>query len=732
MSKAQSNSRVLSPINTDHAALDDLRAGLRPKVVRHQHETVQRQVWLEAMINHVPDYIYAKDLQGRFIFANAAVVSNNGFDSLEAMVGLSDGDIHGEDLAREIEEIESAVIRSGMPDLGIAEYAMRGGPDRWLMMSRVPLRDPHGQIIGVVGASRDISDQKASERMMQAQTRILQRILERVPIADLIRDVGEALQSLSEDIDVLLVHDAGNGHLSISAREASSWQPLINQSVTTCLRDLLPILRSDAQTDGTFVAEIRAADRTLHGVIGVKRRPHRWNLAINQFCLAVARLVGISIDREDAEHRVLLLANTDHLTGLPNRAALDRYLNRMMADTRSTSFALAFIDLDNFKMVNDSLGHGAGDDLLRLIADRLKKTAGPTSYVARLGGDEFVLVMPDCARPQDRIEKVCRAVQAPILLNGVELHVTCSAGLSLFPSDGRTIDALFSKADMAMYRAKDAGRNTFRHFSPEMADIAASKLQRFEELRRAIVADQFVLHYQPQCELASGVTTGAEALIRWKHPTKGMLPPSKFIALAEETGLIAELGELVLWKACRQAKAWQDAGNTAIRMGVNVSARQFENPDLPAIIAEILAETKLSAEYLEIEITESVVMRDDERSIARMKQLSDLGISIALDDFGTGYSSLSNLKRFPISRLKIDQSFIADVTDDSDSAAITAAIIALSKQMALQTIAEGVETQAQASFLRAAACEEAQGYHFGRPVPASQFLHQVDCSKTTD
>jgi diguanylate cyclase (GGDEF)-like protein/PAS domain S-box-containing protein len=725
MSKTHLGTRDLSSIAIRRAPADYPRPSLNPTSPYYQPATAQQQVWLEAMVNHVPDYLYAKDLKGRFIFANAAVVANNGFGNLEAMIGLTDADIHGDETARAIEEVESAVMRSGEPDLGIAEYAMRGGPDRWLMMSRVPLRDERGDIIGVVGASKDISDQKASERLMRAQAAILQKILERVPIPELLVEIGRALRTLSEDIDVAILHRSGDGRFVIDAGANSPWLSLINALVVAGNDEVLCGIQAALRLDGTFVAEIRSAERILHGLIVVRRRPHRWNDTINEFCLAVARLVGISIDRENSERRVHLLANTDHLTGLPNRAALERRLQHMMGQMPATTFALAFIDLDNFKMINDSLGHGAGDVLLKLVAERLVATAGPDGYVARLGGDEFVLVHADWGTSEHRLREVCRAIQAPIQVDGVELHVTCSAGLSQYPRDGETIDALFSRADMAMYRAKDEGRNTVRRFLPEMAELAVSKLQRSEELRRAIAADQFVLHFQPQRHLASGMTTGVEALVRWLHPKDGLLAPSQFIGLAEETGLIAELGELVLWKACRQAKAWQDEGKAAIRMGVNVSAIQFESPHLPEMIAEVLAETKLSAQYLELEITESMVMRDNEGSIARMKELADLGISIALDDFGTGYSSLSNLKRFPISRLKIDRSFISDVTDDSDSAAITSAIIALARQMSLQTIAEGVETEAQVSFLRTAACDEAQGYHFGRPMPAHQFPHQL-------
>lgn len=716
MSKAQSKLARLSTVDPARDHREDVANSPRKIELSPIGE---RYAWLEAMINHVPDYIYAKDLMGRFIFANGSVVSNNGFEHLEAMLGLTDADIHGCALAKEIFDVERHVMETGTAHLGVEEQAMRGGPDRWLMMSRVPLRDAEGQIIGVVGTSRDISDRKASERMVQAQTWILQKILERATLFELQSELRDALQSLSENIDVAIFRKVGDETFVVDAGEHSSWT-FAGRRFLSSDADLFSALQLMTRGHDAFIAEIRSADHDLHGLIAVRREPHRWNKAINDFCLGIARLLGISIDQEKAEQQIHRLANTDHLTGLPNRAALDRHLSAMIAQgrLREANFSLGFIDLDNFKLINDSLGHGTGDALLQAIAQKLTEITGPDGYVARLGGDEFVVILHGHADIENRMQVICQNLRKPFSINGVALQVTCSAGLSQYPVDGKTIDELCAKADMAMYQAKAAGRNGVKLFSHQMAATVNEKLTRTAALRNAIGADQLVLHFQPQYELATGKITGVEALVRWHHPDHGLLSPAEFIPLAEETGLIGELGEIVLAKACAQAKLWQSEGFAPFRMGVNVSARQFEDPRFASTVAQILSATDLDPGWLEIEITESMVMRDDESSILHMKELALLGVSIALDDFGTGYSSLSSLKRFPITRLKIDRSFVVDLPNDAESAAITSAIVAMASQMGLRTIAEGVEYEAQARFLQQSGCGEAQGYHFCKPLPA--------------
>ncbi|WP_246703654.1 putative bifunctional diguanylate cyclase/phosphodiesterase [Rhizobium sp. P28RR-XV] len=393
------------------------------------------------------------------------------------------------------------------------------------------------------------------------------------------------------------------------------------------------------------------------------------------------------------------------------------------ADSAGSEIALAFLDLDNFKLVNDSLGHSVGDQLLKIVADRISELTTDKAAVARIGGDEFVLILEqtDIESCLGRLSAIREAVARPIVLNNIELRVTCSIGVASYPSHGMTAGELLASADMAMYRAKELGRDGIALFTSEMAASVRRKLARTDELRQALVRDELVLHYQPQVDVQTGRIVAVEALVRWKHPSEGLVYPGDFITLAEETGLIMPIGEWVLQTACRQARVWQDKGLEPIRISVNVSARQFQEKRLVETVATALSESELDPTWLELEITETLIMKDLAGSVARMHELAKLGVKFAIDDFGTGYSSLSALKRFPLSRLKIDRSFITDIPRDTDDMAITSAIISLAQKRGLEVIAEGVETEEQARFLVDRGCNEIQGYFYSRPVDEERF-----------
>ncbi len=436
-------------------------------------------------------------------------------------------------------------------------------------------------------------------------------------------------------------------------------------------------------------------------------------------------------ERKRAEERMRHIAQHDALTGLPNRLALAMRLAQLLPEARRHHWRLAimFIDLDRFKIINDTLGHQVGDELLREVACRLSAVIRETDFVARLGGDEFVIILPGISSPADAAMvagKIIARLSTPIEAEGHELHTSPSIGISIFPDDGPDGDAVMKNADLAMYHAKAAGRNNYQFFTAEMNRVTADRLDIERKLRHAIARNELALCFQPQFRADSSQPTGVEALLRWHHPTDGMIAPDRFIPVAEETGLIVEIGEWVLLTACREMKRWIDAGLKPIRIAVNVSARQLRRRDFCETVAGVLAESDLPPELLELEITESSVMENPDEAILILQSLGRMGVSLAIDDFGTGYSSLAYLKLFPIDHLKIDRSFVADIETDLNDRAIAFGTIALAHSLGLNVIAEGVETEDQLELLRSNGCDEVQGYLFSKPLnsaAAFAFLH---------
>ena len=436
-------------------------------------------------------------------------------------------------------------------------------------------------------------------------------------------------------------------------------------------------------------------------------------------------------ERKEAEERMRHIAQHDALTGLPNRLALLMRLGQLLPEARrhKLTMAIMFLDLDRFKIINDTLGHQVGDELLREVACRLSKVVRETDFVARLGGDEFVVILPGITNPSDAAivaNKIIAALSSPIEAEGHELHTSPSIGISLFPDDGPDGDTILKNADTAMYHAKAAGRNNYQFFAAEMNKATAERLNIERKLRHAIARNELALCFQPQFKADSSQPTGVEALIRWHHPVDGMISPLRFIPVAEETGIIVEIGEWVLLNACREMKRWIDAGLKPMRIAVNVSARQLRRRDFCETVAGALAGSGLPAELLELEITESSVMENPEEAIQILERLGRMGVSLAIDDFGTGYSSLAYLKLFPIDHLKIDRSFVADIEHDLNDRAIAFGTIALAHSLGLNVIAEGVETPDQLELLRSNGCDEVQGYLFSKPLnsaAAFAFLH---------
>ena len=441
-----------------------------------------------------------------------------------------------------------------------------------------------------------------------------------------------------------------------------------------------------------------------------------------------ATVVDIS-DRKRAEEQIEFHAYHDVLTGLPNRKLFtDRLRHSLTRAKRSgRPLAVMFIDIDHFKSINDTLGHTAGDDLLLEMARRLRACVREEDTVSRLGGDEFTIILSELRNPEDAAgvaEKVLEAAQVPLTIGSMPIVVTASIGISLYPEDGGDPESLTRNADSAMYRAKEAGRNNYQLCTDEMKNRALDRLSVESRLRSAVRDGQLLLAYQPQINLVTGRTIGVEALVRWNDPERGLMEPSDFIPVAEESRLIVPVGEWVLRTACRQARQWQN-GDGPVRMAVNLSARQFQQQDLVEMVRSAISDADLDPSCLELEITETTAMQNAEVTVEVMRSLRELGVGISIDDFGMGYSSLNYLRRFPITGVKIDRAFLADVTSNDGDAAIVSAVIGMARNLRLRVTAEGVETAEQYAFLRSRECDEAQGFYLGRPVFAGEMTRHL-------
>jgi diguanylate cyclase (GGDEF)-like protein/PAS domain S-box-containing protein len=503
-------------------------------------------------------------------------------------------------------------------------------------------------------------------------------------------------------------------------------------------RSLAPVYHRPLGIAATLDAPVWLDGRVVGMVCGeVTRGTRAWQPEEIDFASGIATMIALALEasqRRGAEAQLMRLAHYDSLTGLPNRNLLaDRLRQALVYASRHRSrVALMFLDLDRFKNINDSLGHYVGDQILKEVAARLTRTLRAGDTVARLGGDEFVVVLQEVRDPADAAtvaQNLLRELGPPYLVEGRELHLSASAGITLYPDDGRDADVLMKNADVAMYHVKDSGRNGFQFFAATMNHAANRRLAIENDLRLAIRRDELVLHYQPQVDLARRAVRAVESLVRWRHPERGLVMPGGFIGIAEECGLAQPLGEWTLHEACVQSRRWQAAGIAPVPVAVNLSARVFRERSFVTTLRSILDETRLDPTLLELEITESAVMQQSDATSATLEELSAMGIQLAVDDFGTGYSSLAYLKRFPIDKLKIDRSFVRGIPTSGDDTAITRAIVSLARSLGLRVVAEGVETDAQLGFLSAHGCDDVQGNFFCPPLDARETERIFGCAQ---
>jgi len=661
-----------------------------------------------------PQPMWVYDLETlRFLVVNAAAVAQYGYTEAE-FLQLTIRDIRPPDQWERLQRNLAAAPAKGAEQAGLWTHVRRDGSRLQVEISShsVTLSGRPARLV----FAHDVTERQQLKLALQLRSQALEASVNAIVITshaadgDLIEYANPAFARLFGHAPAHIIGHRLESLLGLQEQD-EQYQPLA--AALQAQQEATLLLRTRHRDGAQLWTQLHVAPvREAEGTIG------------HHVCV-VTDMTAIMDYQAQLEHQ----ANHDALTGLPNRALLsDRMAQAVTFSQRfKHSLWLVFIDLDNFKLINDNLGHQFGDELLCAIAGRLCACANEGDTVARLGGDEFVLLLPVAnQRPMASIlQLVQEAVAAPVTLGQHTVTITCSIGISVYPADGSEPEQLLKHADIALYRAKEAGRNQAQFYEAAMHARVAERALIESELRHALARGQLSLVYQPKLDLHSDAVTGMEALVRWQHPTLGNVSPARFIGVAEETGLIVAIGRWVLRTACAQAKAWQDAGLPPLRVAVNLSARQFRDQSLLAEVRAALDDHGLEAQYLELELTESLMMHNVEEVVALVKDLKQLGIALSIDDFGTGYSSLAYLKQFPVDYLKIDQSFTRDMLDEPKVAAIVRSVIALGQSLGFKIIAEGVETAEQLAYLRQHQCDEMQGYYFSRPLTPEAFADKV-------
>lgn len=702
-----------------------------------------------------PDAVFSLDMEGNFIDINHEAERISGYQRDELLGQPFDLLIAKDNQPFVMAKFEN--VRHGKAQTYEAKLVRKEGALVDLQITTIP-STLNGKLIGIHGVARDITELKLSQKIKEFQSKYLERIASGEPIQEILQGIVETVEKMSNgsfcsimlfekehnwlrtayasklpdtflsQIDQFPVgpYCASCGHAAytkkmniISNIETDpSWErwrsiPL-GVGLLSCWS--MPILSTDGALLGTFAI--------YHPQV---RKPAPYEVEmINVF----SYLCGLAMERNLKEQEIRYLASHDLLTDLYNIHFLQNISEDVIQETiaNKSKFAIVVMDLDRFKPINDTFGHAFGDKLLQQVAKRISENVRDGDIVTRMGGDEFVLLLRDVTDKTLLLtiaERISNSIKQPILIENREFHVTASIGISLFPDNGDTLDSLIRKADIAMYHRKGSGGKSIALFDESMTETGVELFMLNEDLRQALCKSQFVLHYQPKVEASTEKVTGIEALVRWNHPEKGLMGPMSFIPFAEESGFIEELGKWVIREACRQLHEWKQQGIQIVPVAVNVSVKQFILTDIPTFVENTLSEFNLSPHFLEIEMTESVLIQHSQLIQDSVKKLQEIGVKLSLDDFGTGYASITYLRQIHINTVKIDRSFIVDLPNNQEDAAIVSAIITLARELKINIIAEGVETQEQLDFLLSRGCIEFQGYYFSHPLPASELVKYI-------
>jgi diguanylate cyclase (GGDEF)-like protein/PAS domain S-box-containing protein len=750
-------SGLVGSLATSTRRAQRIAAAITEDLRKSEARLAESQQRTQKLIETLPNPVFFKGLDGRYLGVNQAWEKFFATPR-EQIVGKTVHELYPHDpaVAQRLAAMDDVLWQSPGTQVYETPITLASGAHRDTVYYKATFTDPDGKIAGLIGNIIDVTEQKRAERrlrMEHAVTRVLAEAEStQAGLKGVMRAICEAegwdcarVYLIDEHAGVLRFSEAwGIDHEGVSnfiertrdmvftpgqGLAGHAWQtgePVWSGDISADPRAIRRFASSYGMR-GSFVLPLVSAGKTLGVVAFASRVVREPDARLLEAAGVVGSQVGQFLIRKQAEEAVRFVATHDALTKLPNRVMFAQRLEHALSQAarHGRRLAVLFIDLDRFKIINDTLGHDVGDALLREVARRLSESLRASDTVARLGGDEFVVLLEELSDPMyvtAVAHKLLAALAQPVILEAREYHVTASIGASAFPDDSADAQALLKNADIAMYRAKEQGRNTFQFYSAQLNLHTVERLTLESGLRRALERDELRLHFQPQVELRTGRISGVEALVRWQHPEHGLLAPARFIAIAEETGLIVPIGNWVLQAACDAHREWARRGLPPLRVSVNLSARQFAHDNLIRDIRSLMGGGGFGTGRLELEITESMVMRDPDRVVALLRELRQAGVRVSIDDFGTGHSSLAYLKRFPVDSLKIDHSFIAGVPDDLGDVAITHAVIGMAHNLGMKVIAEGVETKVQRDFLANQGCDEYQGYFFSAPVSAEEML----------